>query len=170
LSAKRIPIADDADGSAAWQSWVSPLALHVINDVLAKVPAGSLSCIQPLLYLCAGSGLRYDNKVQLGSGHRKYLLSTDSGASTLPTPGGAEPDSHLLNPGISENAIKTSQARHLIMDRLDQLETCLPPKPIGVAKQLMRAVWGVYDEEIGLPRRTHWLDVMSSTGLHSLFG
>jgi hypothetical protein len=56
------------------------------------------------------------------------------------------------------------------MDRLEQLELSLPPKPIDVAKQLIRAVWSAYDEEIGTPRRTHWLDVMSNTGLHSIFG
>jgi len=56
------------------------------------------------------------------------------------------------------------------MDRLDQLEINLPPKPIGVAKQLLHAVWSAYDDEIGLPRQSHWLDVMSITGLHSLFG
>jgi len=54
--------------------------------------------------------------------------------------------------------------------RLDELELTLPPKPIGVAKQLLRAVWSAYDEEIDMARRTHWLDVMSYTGLHSLFG
>jgi hypothetical protein len=56
------------------------------------------------------------------------------------------------------------------MGRLDQLELSLPPKPIGVAKQLLHAVWSTYDEEIEFTRRTHWLDVMSATGLHSLFG
>ncbi|KAK4150517.1 fungal-specific transcription factor domain-containing protein [Chaetomidium leptoderma] len=170
LSTKRIPALKDADGSVVWHSWVSPFALHV-TDVLHKVPAGSLSCIQPLLCLCAGSGLRYDSKVPLGSGPHTYLLSTGLSAPALPTPPGpTDPDFHSLHHEISENAVKTSRARQFIMDRLDQLELTLPPKPIGVAKQLLRAVWSAYDEEIGLPRRTHWVDVMSHTGLHSLFG
>ncbi len=42
--------------------------------------------------------------------------------------------------------------------------------PIEVAKQLQSAVWSAYNDEIGLTRWTHWLDVMSSTGLHSVFG
>ncbi|KAL2134683.1 hypothetical protein VTI74DRAFT_11087 [Chaetomium olivicolor] len=171
LSIKRIPTLKDADGMVVWHSWVSPLALH-ITDVLGNIPSGSLSCIQPLLCLCAGSGLRYDSKVPLGTGSRSYLLSTEfnSTLSIPATPGPTPPDLHSINPGISENAIKTSQARHFLMDRLNQLEICLPPKPISVAKQLLRAVWSAYDDEIGLPRRTHWLDVMSHTGLHSLFG
>ncbi|KAK3294320.1 uncharacterized protein B0H64DRAFT_184363 [Chaetomium fimeti] len=172
LSLKRNPNLKDADVSLIWQSWASPQVLHVITKVLGKVAPASLSCIQPLLCLCAGSGLRYEtgSKVPLRSGNDKYLLNTDVNTPTAPAPGATEPDFQLPDAGISKNAIKISEARYLIMSRLDQLEICLPPKPIGVAKQLMRAVWSAYDEEIGLPRRTHWLDVMSSTGLHSLFG
>lgn len=170
LTTKRIPTLKDADGSDVWQSWVSPLALHV-TEVLSQVPPGSLSCIQPLLCLCAGSGLRYDSKVPLGSGHRRHLLSLDFGTPTISTAGAsADHDFHFLNPGLSENATKTSQARQVIMDRLEKLELSLPPKPIEVAKKLQLAVWSAYDDEIGLTRRTHWLDVMSYTGLHSIFG
>jgi hypothetical protein len=170
LSTKRIPTLKDADRSAVWHAWVSPLALHV-TDILGKVPPGSLCCIQPLLCICAGSGLRYDSKVALGGGHQSYLPTPDPETPSIPTtPGPAAADAPLPSCSISVNAIKTSQARQFVMDRLDQLELNLPPKPIGVAKQLMRAVWGAYDEEIGLNRRTHWLDVMSSTGLHSIFG
>ncbi|KAK4098336.1 hypothetical protein N658DRAFT_518095 [Parathielavia hyrcaniae] len=170
LAAKRNPMVDDASRSAVGHSGVASLAVHV-TEVLGKVPSGSLSCIQPLLCLCAGSGLRYDRKVPLGQGHSSYFLSTDLGATTttVPTPGIAEPTT-FGDPGKSENAVQISQARHFVMDRLAQLELCLPPKPIGVAQQLMRAVWTAYDAEIGLTRRTHWLDVMSNTGLHSLFG
>ncbi|KAK4671433.1 hypothetical protein QC764_600400 [Podospora pseudoanserina] len=174
LVAKRMPDLEDQDGAILWSAWVSPLALHV-TDVLRALPVGSMRCIQPLLCLCAGSGLRFDRKVPLGRGHQSFLLSTEStAAAAIPTPTSdivADTDSSLApTPEMSENAIKTSQARSFIMARLDQLENSLPPKPIGVAKQLLRAVWTAYDEEIGLARRTHWLDVMSQTGLHSLFG
>ncbi|KAK0744914.1 fungal-specific transcription factor domain-containing protein [Apiosordaria backusii] len=175
LVAKRMPDLTDQDGSVMWNTWVSPLALHV-TEVLRALPVGSMRCIQPLLCLCAGSGLRFDKKVPLGRGHQSFLLSTESTTTTTTTPpptSGIVPNadfSFTATPEISENAIKTSQARSFIMARLDQLENSLPPKPIGVAKQLLRAVWTAYDGEIGLARRTHWLDVMSQTGLHSLFG
>ncbi len=133
-----------------------------VTDVLSKVCPGSLSCIQPLLCLCAGSGLRYDSKVPLRSGFRSYLLSSE------PTP--TDPSFGFLNPGISENAVKTSQARQDIMDRLDELERILPSKPIEVAKNLQCAVWSAYDNEIGQTRRTHWFDVMDDTGFRSIFG
>ncbi|KAK4144560.1 fungal-specific transcription factor domain-containing protein, partial [Dichotomopilus funicola] len=169
LSSQRIPNAKETDEFIAWKTLISPLALHV-TDVLSKVPPGNLSCIQPLLCLCAGSGLRYDHKVPLRTGPQSYLLSTGPTGQPLPTPDAIEPGLPSPSLSVPENAIKTSQARQTIMERLEHLETCLPPKPIGVAKQLMRAVWNAYDQETELPRRTHWLDVMSSTGLHSLFG
>lgn len=169
LSAKRIPGLKDADGAAAWKTWVSPLALRLAG-VLEQIPAKSMRCIQPLICLCAGSGLRYDSKVPLGRGHLNYLLCTEPNTPSSSSTGAAGTDSHFSAPAVSEHAIQTSRARQLIMERLDQLELSLPPKPIGVAKQLLRAVWSAYDEEIGLSRRTHWLDVMSHTGLHSIFG
>ncbi|KAK4189493.1 fungal-specific transcription factor domain-containing protein [Podospora australis] len=171
LVSKRMPGLADADGSVIWNTWVSPLALHVA-EVLEKLPVGSMRCIQPLLCLCAGSGLRYDAKVPLGRGSNSHLLSPEIVGTTSPSSAGSvtNVDFLVLNPEVSESSIKISRARAFVMERLDQLESSLPPKPIGVAKQLLRAVWTAYDEEIGLTRRTHWLDVMSYTGLHSLFG
>ncbi|KAH6632328.1 fungal-specific transcription factor domain-containing protein [Chaetomium tenue] len=143
LSIKRNPNLEAASVSVIWQSWATPQVLHVVNNVLGKVPAGSLSCIQPLLCLCAGSGLRYEDnsKIPLRSGNHKHPPNTDFNTAATPVSGAAAPGFPLPGPGISENAIKISQARLLIMNRLDQLEICLPPKPIGVAKQLVRAVW-----------------------------
>ncbi len=60
---------------------------------------------------------------------------------------------------MSENALRISRARHLLMRRLEQLELTLPPKPISVAKRLLRAVWATYDDEISSLDRTHWIDI-----------
>ncbi|KAK3900119.1 fungal-specific transcription factor domain-containing protein [Staphylotrichum tortipilum] len=155
----------DTDGPYVWHSWVTQLALHVV-DLLGKVPSESMSCLQPLLCLCAGSGLRRESKAPMGGGQHESVQDTDLNTTGMPTP----VPSHLLGSnGVSENTIKVLQARQAVMARLDQLEINLPPKPIGVAKQLQRAVWSAYDDEIGLTRRTHWMDVMSYTGLHSIF-
>ncbi|EAA33120.3 hypothetical protein GE21DRAFT_5632 [Neurospora crassa] len=193
LAAKRIPDldaagvgADATDPAIIWTKWVSPLALH-ITDILDRIPASSLRCIQPLLCLCAGSGLRFDSKTAMGQGEYSYLLSLES--SSLPTDlglgisgmpagiggigsGSGSPSSSSPSGENEEDAqaVKILRARSFLIDRLGQLELSLPPKPIGVAKQLLHAVWSAYDKEIDTPRRTHWLDVMSRTGLHSLFG
>ncbi|KAK3938205.1 fungal-specific transcription factor domain-containing protein [Diplogelasinospora grovesii] len=174
LTATRIPALTDAAPSVAWNAWVSPLALH-ITEILEGIPPESMRCIQPLVCLCAGSGLRYDSSVSLTRGPHGYLLlsaASSPGVSPPATPPPLPNDTHLpsLDPGISESSLKVSRARHFLMSRLDDLELSLPPKPIGVAKQLLRAMWNAYDEEIATPRRTHWLDVMSRTGLQSLFG
>ncbi|KAK3400041.1 fungal-specific transcription factor domain-containing protein [Sordaria brevicollis] len=176
-----LPVPDPA---IIWTKWVSPLALHV-TEILDRIPASSLRCIQPLLCLCAGSGLRFDSKTALGQGEFSYLLSLESSSSAdmglgfngfgIPgLPGtigsGCGLGSSSSPEGEDAQAVKISQARSILIDRLGQLELSLPPKPIGVAKQLLNAVWSAYDEEIDTPRRTHWLDVMSRTGLHSLFG
>lgn len=171
LITRRIPTLADADESEVWHAWVLPLALH-ITSILERIPAGSMRCIQPLLCLCAGTGLKFSTRVPLGGGSQSYVLSTNNSdvASNPTTPDSAVDPSLALDIGITEMAIRTSQARRFLMSRLDMLEITLPPKPIGVAKQLLRAVWSTYDGEIGTAQRTHWLDVMSFTGLHSLFG
>lgn len=139
--------------------FLTSLALS-ITDVLKKVPARSLGCIQPLVCLCAGSGLRYDRKAPLRQDSRSYLLATDLSST----------ESLVIDQVSMSTLTRISAARQFVMDRLEELEEYLPPKPIGVAKQLIQEVWKAYDEEIELPRRTHWLDVMDRTGLHSLFG
>lgn len=171
LVAKQMPGLADADVETVWNTWVTPLALHIV-DILQQLPVSSMRCIQPLLCLCAGSGLRFESKAPMATGHQSYLLNAEQGGKS-PSPMATlypklEPP--LLDPAITPNSINISQARRFLMDRLEQLELSLPPKPIDVAKQLIRAVWSAYDEEIGTPRRTHWLDVMSNTGLHSIFG
>ncbi|KAK0641729.1 fungal-specific transcription factor domain-containing protein [Cercophora newfieldiana] len=174
LVTKRMPSLADADGETVWNNWVTPLALH-ITAILQQLPEANMRCIQPLICLSAGSGLRFESKLPMAAGHQSYLLNAEGGGKSPPSMSPppsitSEPKPALLDPTVTPNSIKVSQARRFLMDRLEQLELSLPPKPIDVAKQLIRAVWSAYDEEIGTPRRTHWLDVMSNTGLHSIFG
>lgn len=152
----------DTDGPDTWQSWVIQLVLHAV-DLLGKVPPGSISCLQPLLCLCVGIGLRRESQAPMGGGQHEFIRDTDLNATGIP--------SYLLSSNdVSENTTKVWQARQAVMARLDQLlEVSLARKPIEVAKQLQRAVWSAYDDETGLTRRIHWLDVMSYTGLYSIF-
>ncbi|KAK3902247.1 hypothetical protein C8A05DRAFT_34053 [Staphylotrichum tortipilum] len=130
-----------------------------------------MSYIQPLLCLCTGSGLRRESKAPLGGGQHGFVQDTDLNTTGMPTPVPSQSDLHLLGSNdVSENTIKVLQARQAVMARLDQLEVNLPPKLIDVAKQHQPAVWSAYNDEIGLTRHTHWLDVMSYTGLRSIFG
>lgn len=163
----------ETNAGAVWTTWVNPLAINVVT-ILEQIPESGMRCIQPLLCLCAGSGLRFDGKFPMAPGQQSYLLLAEQGgrspSATSISTLSPEPDTLMFDHGLTDAAVNTSKARRFVMDRLEQLALSLPPKPIDVAKQLLRAVWAAYDDEIGTPRRTHWLDVMTNTGLHSIFG
>jgi len=171
LVTKRMPNLADADAATVWNTWITPLALH-ITTILQGLPVSSMSRIQPLLCLCSGSGLRFESKAPMTAGRQSCLNAGGGGKPAIATPCSIspEPEAPLLDPAVTPHSIKILQARYFLMDRLEQLELSLPPKPIDVAKQLIRAVWSAYDEEIGTPRRTRWLDVMSNTEMYSIFG
>jgi hypothetical protein len=165
LIATRIPSQVKPDGSVAWSAWVTPLALH-ITSLLESIPPSSMSCIQTLICICAGTGLRFESRGTNDFGD-DIDLTLDSPNHNPFSP---EFDLLALGSGISESSLKISRARHFIMDRLRWLELSLPPKPIGVAKDLLKTTWTVYDEEVDSTNRTHWIDVMTLNGLQSLFG
>lgn len=173
LIARRIPGQIGADGLVPNSTWLVPLALHLTAILQRTPPSSDLRCIQPLLYLSAGSCLRYDemtaSSVRMGctSGDIMGLLAGNTPESL--------PSLFAATPGISDEEamfedLGVSSARKLIMERLGELEHVLPPKPIRVAQQLMKATWHVFDSEVYAPRKTHWLDIMASTGLKTLFG
>ncbi|KAK0639593.1 fungal-specific transcription factor domain-containing protein [Cercophora newfieldiana] len=174
LAIKHMPNLADADTATVWNAWVTPLALQ-ITAILQGLSASCMSRIQPLLCLCTSSGLRFESKVHMTTRHQSYLLNAEGGgkpptAIAMQRSISPEPETPLFDPNVTPNSIKILQARCFLLGRLEKLELRLPSKPIDVAKQLIRAVWSAYDEEIGTPRRTHWQDVMSDTGLHSVFG
>ncbi|KAK9770778.1 hypothetical protein SCAR479_12569 [Seiridium cardinale] len=173
LVARRIPKKIGPDGLVPDSIWLMPLALH-LTTILERIPPSSdLRCIQPLLYLSAGSCLRYNedisSSIRIGSlpGDITSLLAIGAQESL---PYRSSPISPVQSRLSTSDAFGVSCARKLVMERLGQLEQVLPPKPIRVAQQLMKATWEAFDSEVDMPRKTHWLDVMASTGLKTLFG
>jgi hypothetical protein len=64
-----------------------------------------------------------------------------------------------------------SQARQLILSRLELLQRTLSPKPIGIALKLVQAIWENHDNgRVDFGQHKHWLDIMIDTGLQTLFG
>jgi hypothetical protein len=53
---------------------------------------------------------------------------------------------------------------------LGALQQSLPPRPIGVALALVRAVWSNYDSANENLRSMHWMNTMVNSGLQTLFG
>ncbi|KAF6801094.1 C6 zinc finger domain containing protein [Colletotrichum sojae] len=168
-------------GSVPWDEWIVPLALRLVK-VLEHIPTTSgTRVIQPLLYISASTGLRTDASTTSDAlglfGSLQHDLMGGSVVSPPPLL-----DSHNLSLYISQMAsaqvhekpisnlsVDVSSARHFIMRRLGVLESSLPPTPVLVAKDLVQAIWGAYDNEIGTPS-VHWIDVMEDNNLRSMFG
>jgi hypothetical protein len=180
LIARRLPGLVDMNGYVPYSGWLSPLALHITNILRNIPPSSSMRCLQPLLCLCAGTGLRYDNVDPLIQTQSNPFAG--SAAPSTPGPGfgldslgtTASPDvfgmSTLSTTVIGENDLEIASARRFLMERLGRLEQSLPPKPIQVEKQLLKSIWATYDAETVTLGKTHWLDVMVNNGLESVFG
>lgn len=141
-------------------------------QILESIPPDSGSrSIQPILYLTAGVGLRFDDKAKpdgMPLEPFKAPVPTESyglGCSTLMN--SMEDSTSLSRNSALETSLNVGRARHFVMIRFDSLEQSLPSRPIKVAKELMQAIWASYDS---FPNETHWLDVMERTGLYTIFG
>ncbi|ETS85992.1 hypothetical protein PFICI_04017 [Pestalotiopsis fici W106-1] len=173
LVARRIPEQVGSDGLVPNSAWLVPLALHLVTILQRTPPSSDLRCIQPLLYLSAGSCLTFDDV----SASTSCMGIPGDVAGLVATGITSDPLASVFSTAsLTENAMSKSSyldvasARKLITERLGELEQVLPPKPIRVAQQLMKATWEVFDGEICAQRKTHWLDVMTSTSLTTLFG
>ncbi|KAH7263084.1 fungal-specific transcription factor domain-containing protein [Fusarium tricinctum] len=155
-----------------WEEWIIPLSLRLVN-VLEQIPPNSgTRVIQPLLYITASSGLRYDMTTLLD------ISSSSFDASIVPSSFQSDPFSSMetlaTSPPpanlISRLSLDISNARHFITGRLNMLENSLPPKPVVMAKELIKAIWEAYDNESPGSALVHWVDVMEEKNLRSMFG
>ncbi|KEY69277.1 hypothetical protein S7711_01728 [Stachybotrys chartarum IBT 7711] len=181
LVARRLPEqVRQSSGYVPWDKWIVPLCLRLVN-ILRKIPVSSRTrCIQPLLYISASSGLRFDVDALMP------LQESDITISTMPDHSNAAfaeldrtlafpPDDTAADPSpsfvdLTKLSIQITHARRFILGRLSMLEHSLPPAPIIVAKQLVTAIWAAYDSETSRPNYTHWIDVMENLGLRTIFG
>ncbi|KAB5581136.1 fungal-specific transcription factor domain-containing protein [Coniochaeta sp. 2T2.1] len=179
LIARRLPGQVDANGFVPYSGWLSPLALHITNILRSIPPSSSMRCLQPLICLCAGTGLRYDNVDPLmRTPSNPFMTSTAQSSSglgfdnlgTTSTGYGLSGLSGLSSSVIGENDLEIASARRFLMERLSRLEQNLPPKPIQVEKELLKSIWATYDAETDGTCTTHWLDVMVNNELESVFG
>lgn len=160
LISRRLPDEVTTNGSVPQGCWLTPLSLHIAN-LLARIPHDSgMRCLQPLLCLCAGSGLKHDLTPAAEKAYHEYssIPSTQSSAYALsPWP---IPDNQSLD---------VHQAREFLSNRLTLLEQGLPTKPILVIHGLLGAIWQAYDNETEAGQ-VHWLDIMIDMNYESVFG
>jgi hypothetical protein len=171
------------------------LTLRLV-DVLKRIPADSgARCIQPILLISAAAGLKFDIPVQTAVSHRNGMISsihiggtminrealseTLTGSSMLFGTDGKTPgftndfDDSLTNeemPLLTSLTLEVSSARRFVINRLGALQQSLPPRPIGVALALVRAIWSNYDSADATRHNMHWMKTMVNSGLQTLFG
>ncbi|KAF4971753.1 hypothetical protein FSARC_1502 [Fusarium sarcochroum] len=174
LVALRLPVNSAHANSRhiPWEEWIIPLSLRLVS-VLEHIPPNSgTRVIQPLLYITASTGLRYDtttlidvpaSSFEAGMATSSFQADPFSPLDALAT---SPPPANL----ISRMSLDISNARHFITGRLNMLENSLPPKPVVMAKELIKAIWDAYDNEPPGSSSVHWVDVMEDKNLRSMFG
>lgn len=167
----------------------SELALRM-TELMTQLDANSgTACVQPLLYLCAATGLRYDGssneesdspdfesstpKPRQDSGVESYEQLFESFAQTSPTSSQIsavfleKDDSNI----VSAYTWKVASARRQIIKSLERLQERLPPRVGEVTLQLVKGIWAAYDSgDGGYGQDVHWLDVVGALGLKTPFG
>ncbi|KIW00841.1 uncharacterized protein PV09_07601 [Verruconis gallopava] len=110
--------------------------------ILEDIPVSSNTrCTQPILYITAASGLRFDH-----------------------------PPAEDVFAALTPEVLEVHRARKFILDRFASLQRSLPPKPIIVATELVQAIWRKYEEERDNTMKVHWIDVMIDEKKYTLFG
>ncbi|KAI1502113.1 fungal-specific transcription factor domain-containing protein [Biscogniauxia marginata] len=163
-----------------WSDCITPLSFRLI-DILKGIPASSgTRCIQPLLYLSAGTGLRFDPKTLTYMQERQRNTFLEFGRSDKDVTGSDQSSSTSVTGDIlrsdeppspiTRHSFEVIHARRFILGRFAMLEHCLPPAPILVARNLIRKIWEAYDSERTGASHVHWIDVMEKSNLQTIFG
>ena len=194
------PGSDGLDGAALWtqapadmqrdQALIT-LTLRLV-DVLKRIPADSgARCIQPILLISAAAGLKFD--VPAHSARSPGIIASQSihpkgtminhtalADASLNSCGNGQPPNFFgdLDPSptcpdnlqLTSLTLEVSAGRRFVVNRLGALQQSLPPRPIGVALALVRAVWFNYDSADERLRGMHWMNTMVNSGLQTLFG
>ncbi|KAF5640542.1 hypothetical protein F52700_3693 [Fusarium sp. NRRL 52700] len=153
LVSRRLP--EKINGSVTQVTWPTSLALH-ITGLLSNIPASSIRCLQPLLCLGVGSGLRCKT------------VCAEEKPPQLELPGTT---SELTEESESNQKHFTdvNLAREFIVERLKGFGNGPAAGPIVVLRELLQVVWSYYDCET-VPGSVHWLDVMDDLKYETVFG
>lgn len=170
-------------------------------ELLRRLPPHSGSrCMQPVLYLCAATGLQTIHAPEFAKrsanecGSRigdivSAMLGDNESCGNTPKDGpwGLEqeipqPTSspyqlngpaalfESSNPSLSRSTIERGQAKSLVASRLGALQHSLPPGPSSTAIKLAEAIWREHDRAGHGRNPVHWFDVMVRKNLRTLFG
>ena len=152
-------------------------------EVLKRIPVDSgARCIQPILLISAATGLRFDvptHQTNFAVGTSNSIHNKGTMINQAAMFDSSASSSGLFNSNdradtdaiqLTSLTLEVSAARRFIVNRLGALQQSLPPRPIGVALALVRAVWFNYDSADENLRGMHWMNTMVNSGLQTLFG
>lgn len=161
------------------------LSLKLVEQLKQIPPESGSRCMQPVLYLCAASGLQVASAMSQdpyaslfeqstasykAHGGQSAARSDDHGTSRHSTENSDR--AHDLNNDtmLTVSALKVAQARTFVKRRLGMLQQLLPPRYVGTALRLAEAIWAEYDCTEGGGSPLYWFDVMVREKLQTFFG
>jgi hypothetical protein len=167
------------------------LSLQLVEGLKKIPPESGSRCMQPLLYLCAASGLQFNPlpSPMIGSAHLQVFTQGDIESFRSGTCGNLR-DCALSEGSLGESsessafssqefntshvltvsAFKVAQARSFVKKRLGMLQQLLPPRYTGTALRLAEAIWAEYDCTLDGGSPLYWFDVMVREKLQTFFG
>jgi hypothetical protein len=167
------------------------LSLRLVESLKKIPPESGSRCMQPLLYLCAASGLQLNPlppleresvyleafaPVDIESSGSGTYGSHEDGDQRQNGPGEANESPAFMSQDIDTShlltvsAFKVAQARSFVKKRLGMLQQLLPPRYTGTALRLAEAIWAEYDCTSGGGSPLYWFDVMVREKLQTFFG
>lgn len=159
------------------------LTLRLVT-LLKRVPLDSgIQSAHPVLLVTAAAGLRYfdthsaafplsnqESDVQLSFLNDIASLMSSYSNEEACIPGNCNTSSSSLYPSVTSLDVYTAAARRFVISALGILQQNLPRRPISVAISLVRTIWLYYDSPNKSLSQMHWMNIMSTNNLQTLFG
>ncbi|KAF7557767.1 hypothetical protein G7Z17_g383 [Cylindrodendrum hubeiense] len=165
LLSRRLPGEEDGNVQVLQTQWVTGLAVRISN-ILEEIPSTSrMRCLQPLLCVCAGSGLRYEIIEAPQVSYTESLPATGLEQRDM----SQDLDTPSTTPSPDMKSLEVTRAREFLLLRLSELEQGILSNSVTVAKQLLLAIWSTFDEDTP-PEQSHWMDIMTGTKSWTVFG
>ncbi|RBR11655.1 uncharacterized protein FIESC28_08882 [Fusarium coffeatum] len=140
------------DERAFTDTWLTCLALHVL-DLVKDIPTTSRSrSIQPLLFVSICSELSICRPYCTISNLQRSPVASIAASPRFRVP---------------LNGLEVLQARKIVISRLSAFENILAAKPIRRMLMLVKKTWACMDEE---KKDMYWMDVMMDNGYETLMG
>ncbi|KAK6211436.1 C6 zinc finger domain protein [Colletotrichum tabaci] len=140
------------DSRVALDTWLTSLALHVL-DLVEEIPISSRSrSIQPLLLVSICSELSLSRTFASKPSRKECSV-----VSILSSP-------RMKQPPTFTDVL---HARRLIISRLSSFEGILAAKPIRQMLKLVKETWACMDDQ---QADIYWIDVMMEKGYETLMG